>query len=54
MNNEKKESQFGKGMQPVMYSMKDALHGDPTWKRVGKNVIYMKNNTKSRLGKITT
>ena len=30
MNNEKKDSQFGKGMQPVVYSMKEAIQGrDP-------------------------
>ena len=27
MNNEKKDSQFGKGMQPVVYSMKEAIQG---------------------------
>ena len=50
MNNEKKDSQFGKGMQPVVYSMKEAIQGNPAWKRSGKNIVYTKNCYKNRIG----
>ena len=50
MNNEKKESQFGKGMQPLVYSMREAIQGNPVWRRSGKNIVYIKNNYKNRLG----
>lgn len=33
-----------KGMQPVMYSVKDAMEGCPQWVRVGHDVCYYKNN----------
>ena len=51
LNNEKKESQFGKGMQPLVYSMREAIQGNPAWRRSGKNIVYIKNNYKNRLGK---
>lgn len=50
MNNEKKDSQFGKGMQPVVYSMKEAIQGNPAWRRSGKNIVYTKNCYKNRIG----
>ena len=53
LNNEKKESQFGKGMQPLVYSMREAIQGSPAWRRTGKNVVYIKNSFKNRLGNLS-
>ncbi|PIK61388.1 putative cytosolic carboxypeptidase 1 [Apostichopus japonicus] len=44
VNFEKLNSQFNFGMQPVMFSVKDALEGQPQWVRVGHDVCYYKNN----------
>ena len=44
INFEKINSQFNSGMQPVMFSVHDALHGRPYWRRVGERISYYKNN----------
>ncbi len=36
-------SQFNAGMQPVIFSVRDALHGKPYWRRVGDRISYYKN-----------
>ncbi|XP_065059496.1 cytosolic carboxypeptidase 1-like [Rhopilema esculentum] len=43
INCEKFNSQFNFGMQPVMYSTKEAEDGQPGWERTGSNVCYYKN-----------
>ncbi|XP_067931710.1 cytosolic carboxypeptidase 1-like [Watersipora subatra] len=44
INNEKVNSQFNSGMQPVMYSVQSAVNGEPSWSRVGTDVCYFRNN----------
>ncbi|NXN30366.1 CBPC4 carboxypeptidase, partial [Nycticryphes semicollaris] len=44
INCEKLNSQFNYGMQPVMYSMKEALQGRPRWLRAGHDICYYKNH----------
>ncbi|XP_067411757.1 cytosolic carboxypeptidase 4 [Emydura macquarii macquarii] len=44
INCEKVNSQFNYGMQPVMYSVKEALQGKPHWIRVGYDICYYKNH----------
>jgi hypothetical protein len=39
INMSKSASQFNNGMQPVAF-----LLSDPVWRRVGENVVYLKNN----------
>lgn len=51
LNFEKRDSQFGRGMQPVMFSTREAIQGYPIWRRVGTNIIYYKNNIKNRYSK---
>ncbi|CAF3080993.1 unnamed protein product [Rotaria socialis] len=43
INFEKANSQFNSGMQPVMFSVCDALNGKPCWRRIGEKVSYYKN-----------
>ncbi|MEE6503713.1 hypothetical protein FKM82_004911 [Ascaphus truei] len=43
INCEKGNSQFNYGMQPVMYSMKEALNGKACWVRAGHDICYYKN-----------
>ncbi|KAM3828309.1 cytosolic carboxypeptidase 4 [Vipera latastei] len=43
INCDKPNSQFNYGMQPVMYSVKEALLGRPHWIRVGYDISYYKN-----------
>jgi len=43
INFEKVNSQFNSGMQPVMFSVRDALNGKPYWRRVGEKISYYKN-----------
>ncbi|XP_029430511.1 cytosolic carboxypeptidase 4 isoform X2 [Rhinatrema bivittatum] len=43
INCEKFNSQFNYGMQPVMYSVKEAVQGRPHWLRVGYDICYYKN-----------
>ncbi|XP_060708839.1 cytosolic carboxypeptidase 4 [Hemiscyllium ocellatum] len=44
INCEKTNSQFNYGMQPVMYSVHEALCGRPHWIRVGSDIYYYKNH----------
>nr|XP_058146560.1 cytosolic carboxypeptidase 4 [Dasypus novemcinctus] len=44
INCEKPNSQFNYGMQPIMYSVKEALLGRPTWIRTGYEICYYKNH----------
>ncbi|KAB5571666.1 hypothetical protein PHYPO_G00227650 [Pangasianodon hypophthalmus] len=44
INCEKGNSQFNYGMQPVMYSVKEALEGRPQWVRTGTEICYYRNN----------
>eukprot|EP00057_Strongylocentrotus_purpuratus_P005530 XP_003731176.1 PREDICTED: cytosolic carboxypeptidase 1 [Strongylocentrotus purpuratus] len=44
INCEKANSQFNYGMQPVMYSVHEAMEGSPHWERVGSEIAYYKNN----------
>ncbi|XP_013931336.1 PREDICTED: cytosolic carboxypeptidase 4-like [Thamnophis sirtalis] len=44
INCDKPNSQFNYGMQPVMYSVKEALQGRPHWIRVGYDISYYKNH----------
>ncbi|XP_060782748.1 cytosolic carboxypeptidase 4 [Neoarius graeffei] len=44
INCEKSNSQFNYGMQPVMYSVKEALEGRPHWVRTGTEICYYRNN----------
>jgi len=43
INFEKLNSQFNSGMQPVMFSVRDALNGKPYWRRTGDKISYYKN-----------
>lgn len=44
INYEKANSQFNFGMQPVMFSVKEAMAGRPYWRRVGEDIAYFRNN----------
>ncbi|XP_048419122.2 cytosolic carboxypeptidase 4 isoform X1 [Stegostoma tigrinum] len=44
INCEKTNSQFNYGMQPVMYSVHEALCGRPHWVRAGSDIYYYKNH----------
>ena len=44
INCEKSNSQFNYGMQPVLYSEREALEGRPGWTRAGTKITYYKNN----------
>ena len=44
INCEKPNSQFNFGMQPLLYSMKEATEGRPGWLRTASNITYYKNN----------
>ncbi|XP_061482683.1 cytosolic carboxypeptidase 1 isoform X2 [Rhineura floridana] len=44
INCEKTNSQFNYGMQPLMYSVQEALSGRPWWTRVGTDICYYKNH----------
>ncbi|CAI4227634.1 unnamed protein product [Auanema sp. JU1783] len=39
----KSTSMYSHGMQPVMYSVRDAVSGNPRWLRVGDSVCYYRN-----------
>ncbi|XP_012784667.3 cytosolic carboxypeptidase 4 [Ochotona princeps] len=43
INCEKPNSQFNYGMQPTLYSVKEALLGRPGWVRVGSEICYYRN-----------
>ena len=40
INYEKANSQFNFGMQPVMFSVAEAMKGRPHWRRVGEDICY--------------
>ncbi|KFP59246.1 Cytosolic carboxypeptidase 1, partial [Cathartes aura] len=44
INCEKSNSQFNYGMQPLMYSVQEALNSRPCWTRVGTDICYYKNH----------
>ncbi|XP_056138172.1 cytosolic carboxypeptidase 4 [Lampris incognitus] len=44
INCEKTNSQFNYGMQPVLYSVREALDGRPHWVRTGSEICYFRNN----------
>ncbi|KAM7534328.1 hypothetical protein Aperf_G00000108142 [Anoplocephala perfoliata] len=44
INLEKPGSQFNRGMQPVVFSVKEAMNGRPTWYRAGGCIKYYKNH----------
>ncbi|XP_015704707.1 cytosolic carboxypeptidase 1 isoform X1 [Coturnix japonica] len=44
INCEKSNSQFNYGMQPLMYSVQEALNSRPSWTRVGADICYYKNH----------
>ncbi|KAK4467811.1 hypothetical protein MN116_008736 [Schistosoma mekongi] len=44
INCEKNDSQFNAGMQPLLFSVREALDSRPYWRRVGSNIIYYKNH----------
>ncbi|XP_025020202.1 cytosolic carboxypeptidase 1 isoform X3 [Python bivittatus] len=44
INCEKTNSQFNYGMQPLMYSVQEALSGRPSWIRTGMDICYYKNH----------
>uniref|UniRef100_A0A8C3CV51 Cytosolic carboxypeptidase 1 n=1 Tax=Cairina moschata TaxID=8855 RepID=A0A8C3CV51_CAIMO len=44
INCEKSNSQFNYGMQPLMYSVQEALNSRPSWTRVGTDICYYKNH----------
>ncbi|XP_054999544.1 cytosolic carboxypeptidase 4 [Sorex araneus] len=44
LNFEKPNSQFNYGMQPTLFSVKEALRGGPSWTRVGDEICYYKNH----------
>ncbi|XP_075413575.1 cytosolic carboxypeptidase 4 [Tenrec ecaudatus] len=48
INCEKPNSQFNYGMQPTMYSVKEACLGRPTWIRTGYEICYYKNHYRVR------
>ncbi|KAM3870035.1 cytosolic carboxypeptidase 4 [Diretmus argenteus] len=44
INCEKSNSQFNYGMQPVLYSVREALEGRPHWVRTGAEICYFRNS----------
>ncbi|KAJ8412935.1 hypothetical protein AAFF_G00105170 [Aldrovandia affinis] len=44
INCEKANSQFNYGMQPVLYSVREALQGRGHWVRVGSEICYYRNH----------
>ncbi|KAJ0029557.1 hypothetical protein NQD34_004554 [Periophthalmus magnuspinnatus] len=44
INCEKTNSQFNYGMQPVLYSVREALEGRPHWVRTGTEICYYRNH----------
>ncbi|XP_066504830.1 cytosolic carboxypeptidase 4, partial [Hoplias malabaricus] len=44
INCEKSNSQFNYGMQPVLYSVREALEGRPHWVRTGTEICYYRNH----------
>lgn len=52
VNCEKVNSQFNFGMRPVLFSVKEAMEGNPYWRRDGSEIAYYKNHF-SRSSKVT-
>ncbi|MFT7813938.1 cytosolic carboxypeptidase 4-like [Arapaima gigas] len=50
INCEKPNSQFNYGMQPVLFSVRDALVDRPHWVRVGSDICYYRNHYCPRRG----
>uniref|UniRef100_A0A672L362 tubulin-glutamate carboxypeptidase n=1 Tax=Sinocyclocheilus grahami TaxID=75366 RepID=A0A672L362_SINGR len=50
INCEKGNSQYNYGMQPVLYSVREALEGRPHWVRTGSEICYYRNHFCSRRG----
>ncbi|CAB1323354.1 unnamed protein product [Coregonus sp. 'balchen'] len=44
INCDKANSQFNYGMQPVLYSVREALEGRPNWIRTGTEICYYRNS----------
>ncbi|KAJ8262796.1 hypothetical protein COCON_G00152530 [Conger conger] len=44
INCEKSNSQFNYGMQVLMYSVQEAIRGQPHWVRTGADICYYKNH----------
>ncbi|XP_048829590.1 cytosolic carboxypeptidase 4 [Brienomyrus brachyistius] len=51
INCEKANSQFNYGMQPVLYSVQEALEGRPGWVRAGSEICYYRNHFLRRRGR---
>ncbi|XP_068169276.1 cytosolic carboxypeptidase 4 [Antennarius striatus] len=54
INCEKSNSQFNYGMQPVLYSVREALEGRPHWIRSGTEVCYFRNHFYPTRGRMKT
>uniref|UniRef100_A0A4W6FSW1 ATP/GTP binding protein-like 1 n=1 Tax=Lates calcarifer TaxID=8187 RepID=A0A4W6FSW1_LATCA len=54
INCEKRNSQFNYGMQPVLYSVREALEGRPHWVRTGTEICYFRNHFCPTQGRRTT
>ncbi|XP_047453319.1 cytosolic carboxypeptidase 4 [Mugil cephalus] len=54
INCEKTNSQFNYGMQPVLYSVREALEGRPHWVRTGTEICYFRNHFCTAHGKRRT
>ncbi|KAK2867030.1 hypothetical protein Q8A67_025147 [Cirrhinus molitorella] len=50
INCEKGNSQYNYGMQPVLYSVREALEGKPHWVRTGSKICYYRNHFCPRRG----
>ncbi|XP_062404302.1 cytosolic carboxypeptidase 4 [Sardina pilchardus] len=44
INGEKTNSQFNYGMQPALFSVREALEGRPCWLRTGTEICYYRNH----------
>lgn len=44
VNNEKANSQFNFGMQPVVYSVREATLGRAGWTHMGSDICYYRNS----------
>ncbi|XP_075216062.1 cytosolic carboxypeptidase 1-like isoform X2 [Lycorma delicatula] len=44
INCDKPNSQFNFGMRPLLYSVKEAMLGRPSWVRAGDDICYFKNS----------
>lgn len=51
INCEKQNSQFNFGMKPLMFSVQDAVRGQPRWNRVGTDICYYRNSYQNPVNK---